>query len=163
MTVFRFTPYTPKPGRRPREGVVASMAVVVLAATLGACDAPRQLPPDPRSTEYGVSAAPGRLSALEGDLSDGGDPAAGVAAMSRYGCGSCHLIPGVPGADALVGPPLTSWSHRSFIAGHLPNTPENLVHWIVMPQSVDPGNAMPNLGVTDGEARDIAAYLYTLE
>ena len=61
-----------------------------------------------------------------------------------------------------VGPPLTAWSERTVIAGYVPNTPEQLVHWIVMPQSVAPGNAMPNLGVTDDDARDIAAYLYSL-
>ena len=140
--------------------MLSSLAV---AATLGGCNSRQELPPDVRSTEHGVSAAQVRLSSLQGNLSEGGDPRAGVAAISRYGCGSCHMIPGIPGADALVGPPLIKWKQRGFIAGRLPNTPENLVHWIVMPQSIDPGNAMPNLGVTDGEARDIAAYLYTLE
>lgn len=80
-----------------------------------------------------------------------------------YGCGACHTIPGIDGADGLVGPPLTAWSERTFIAGNLANTPENLVGWIVNPQAVEPGTAMPNLGITAEEARNIVAYLYTLE
>jgi len=89
----------------------------------------------------------------------GGDRSAGVDAILHYGCGSCHTIPGVKGANALVGPPLTHWSRRSFVAGKLPNTPPNLEHWVQDPQSVWPGNDMPNLGVTPTDARNIAAYL----
>jgi cytochrome c1 len=92
----------------------------------------------------------------------GGNPAHGPAIAERYGCGSCHTIPGVTGARGLVGPPLLWWSRRTFIAGELPNTPENLVRWIRDPQSVEPHTAMPALGLSDAEARDVAAYLYTL-
>jgi cytochrome c1 len=92
----------------------------------------------------------------------GGDPSRGPAAISKYGCGSCHVIPGVDGANGAVGPPLTDFGARSFIAGEVGNTPENLIHWIEVPQSIEPGTAMPNLGVTEGDARNIAAYLYTL-
>lgn len=62
----------------------------------------------------------------------------------------------------MVGPPLTAWSQRAFIAGEVPNSPEFLMRWIEVPQAIEPGTDMPNLGVTHGEARDIAAYLYTL-
>jgi len=93
---------------------------------------------------------------------DGGDPARGVRALGTYGCGSCHMIPGVDGAKGTVGPPLTAFGRRTYVAGLLPNTQENLVRWIERPQAVSPGNAMPNLGVTERDARDIAAYLYTL-
>jgi cytochrome c1 len=92
----------------------------------------------------------------------GGNPARGPAIAERYGCGSCHTIPGVTGARGHVGPPLLWWSRRTFIAGELPNTPENLVRWIRDPQSVEPQTAMPALGLSDAEARDVAAYLYTL-
>jgi cytochrome c1 len=92
----------------------------------------------------------------------GGNPARGPAIAERYGCGSCHTIPGVTGARGLVGPPHLWWSRRTFIAGELPNTPENLVRWIRDPQSVEPHTAMPALGLSDAEARDVAAYLYTL-
>ena len=91
-----------------------------------------------------------------------GDWRRGQQAIERYGCGSCHVIPGVTGARGLVGPPLINWSQRTVIAGKLPNTEDNLVQWIEDPQGVWPGNDMPNLGVNDAEAHDIAAYLYTI-
>jgi cytochrome c len=95
-------------------------------------------------------------------LIPGGDPARGKAQIVAYGCGSCHVIPGVSGASGLAGPPLTQFAHRAFIAGEVPNNGEFLVRWISVPQAIEPGTAMPNLGVTEGQARDIAAYLYTL-
>lgn len=95
--------------------------------------------------------------------SEVGDVDLGKEAMVTYGCGSCHTIPGVPEANALVGPPLTQWSQRTFIAGQLSNTPDNLVRWIRDPQGVEPGTAMPDLGVSTEEARNIAAYLLELE
>lgn len=93
----------------------------------------------------------------------GGDARRGRQQIVAYGCGSCHTIPGITGANGMVGPPLTSWSQRRIIAGEVTNTPDNLVYWITVPQSIEPGVAMPNLGVSDGQARDIAAYLYTLK
>ena len=92
----------------------------------------------------------------------GGDPARGRASLDGFGCGACHQIPGVKGANGLVGPPLMMFARRAYIAGQLPNTPENLIRWIRDPQGVEPGTAMPNLGVGDATARDMAAYLYTL-
>lgn len=83
-------------------------------------------------------------------------------AMRDYGCSSCHTIPGVRGAHSLVGPPLTAFAHRRFIGGRVPNSPETLVHWIRNPQSLKPGTAMPNLGVSEQDALNMAAYLYTL-
>ncbi len=92
----------------------------------------------------------------------GGRPALGVAAIDRYGCGTCHVIPGIRTARGKTGPPLSDFSDRAYIAGALPNRPEHLVRWIRDPQSVEPGTAMPNLGVSDADARHIASYLYTL-
>ncbi len=80
--------------------------------------------------------------------------------ITSYGCGSCHSIPGVAGADAMIAPRLDRFYQQTYIAGTLPNTAENLAKWIQDPQSVKPGTAMPNLGVRDSEARDIVAYLY---
>jgi cytochrome c len=91
----------------------------------------------------------------------GGDPHRGAAAIRAYGCGSCHTIPGVRGASGMVGPPLTALAHRAYIAGVLPNTPENLVRWIQNPPSIDSKTAMPNVGVTRQDAIDIAGYLYS--
>lgn len=92
----------------------------------------------------------------------GADPTKGRRAIERFGCGSCHSIPGVEGARARVGPPLSGLATRARLAGDLPNTPGNLVRWLENPQEVEPGSVMPDLGVGTREARDIAAYLYTL-
>lgn len=92
----------------------------------------------------------------------GGDPTLGKAAIEEYACFACHSIPGIDRADAYVGPPLDAWADRRFIAGKLPNEPDNLISWIVNPQAIEPGTAMPTIGVSEEEARHIAAYLYTL-
>jgi cytochrome c2 len=92
----------------------------------------------------------------------GGKVIRGAAAIRAYGCGSCHTIGGIPGASGLVGPKLDGLAARSFIAGVLPNTGENLVRWIQDPRALAPKTAMPDLGVAERDARDIAAYVYTL-
>jgi len=93
----------------------------------------------------------------------GGDPQAGSAAVGRYGCGSCHVIPGIAGANAQVGPPLAGLRLRTYVAGNLPNNADNLMHWIRHPLSVRPNSAMPELGVSADDARNIAALLYSLK
>jgi mono/diheme cytochrome c family protein len=92
----------------------------------------------------------------------GGNPQRGRAAIVDRNCGACHTIPGVREAQGKVGPPLFWWSRRGLIAGEVPNTPANLVQWVRNPQSIEPNTAMPALGLSDGEARDVAAYLFTL-
>ncbi len=82
--------------------------------------------------------------------------------MSQYGCNGCHRIPGITGAEVDVGPPLAGIARRQLIAGQIANTPETMVRWIRNPQNVDALTAMPNLGVTEHDARDIAAFLATL-
>lgn len=94
-----------------------------------------------------------------GDL---GDAHHGKQLIQSYDCGACHMIPGVHDARGKVGPPLLFFSERTMIAGELPNTPPNLTRWIQHPKQVEPNTAMPDLGVTQDEANDIAAYLYTL-
>lgn len=86
--------------------------------------------------------------------------ASGRRLIASYGCGTCHNIPGVPGADSMAGPPLKCFYQRTYIAGRLANNKENLVKWIRRPQEIEPGNAMPDLGVSEEEASDIADYLY---
>jgi cytochrome c1 len=93
---------------------------------------------------------------------EGGDPVRGALAIDAYGCGACHTIPGIPGADATVGPPLAAMARRGYVAGVLPNTPDHLIRWIRNPRAVDPRTAMPDLGVSAAEARDMAAYLYSV-
>lgn len=92
----------------------------------------------------------------------GGDPDRGRIYTERYGCGFCHVIPGIEGANGQVGAPLTHFARRRYIAGALLNESENLVRWLVDPQAVEPGTAMPALGIPEAHARDIAAYLYTI-
>lgn len=108
------------------------------------------------------------LSSCSGDVNGVPEPrwapagniANGRHLIASYGCGSCHTIPGVPGANATAAPPLKCFYLRTYIAGRLANTKENLVQWIQHPQQIDPGNAMPDLGVSEKEASDIADYLY---
>ena len=102
------------------------------------------------------------VEAREAAAMTGGDPARGPDLMRKYGCQSCHTIPGVVGADGLVGPPLAGIASRSYIGGVLPNAPANMLRWIEDPKKVDSLTAMPNVGVTPSDARHIAAYLYTL-
>lgn len=97
------------------------------------------------------------------EASTGGDPERGVAVIRDVGCGSCHMIPGIRSANGRVGPPLTFFASRTYIAGRVPNTPSNLVLWIENPPAIDPKTAMPSLGLSEQQARDAAAYLYTLQ
>ena len=88
---------------------------------------------------------------------------AGRAEMTRYACGSCHVIPGVERADGMVGPPLTHFASRLMIAGAVPNNRQNLERFLQSPQSMVKGGVMPDMGVTAGQARTIAAYLGELD
>jgi cytochrome c1 len=91
-----------------------------------------------------------------------GNVAAGAVAMRTYGCSACHIIPGIEGPRGTVGPPLDHLANRIYLAGQLPNNPANLVHWIERPHDIHPDTVMPNMDLPDRDARDIAAYLYTL-
>jgi mono/diheme cytochrome c family protein len=96
------------------------------------------------------------------DVRIGGDPIRGIAVIEQSSCGACHTIPGVRGAHGMAAAPLIFFSRRTFIAGEVPNTPENLVRWVRSPQSIEARTAMPAVGLSDQQARDVAAYLYTL-
>jgi len=91
-----------------------------------------------------------------------GDADRGARAIRAVGCGGCHIIPGIAGANGLAGPPLNLMGRRIFLAGLLRNTPDNMVTWLREPQRIVPGNAMPNTGLSEEQARNITAYLYTL-
>jgi cytochrome c oxidase assembly factor CtaG/cytochrome c2 len=99
---------------------------------------------------------------LDGCARSDPDAQRGAQLIDQYGCGACHTIPGIRGADGVVGPPLTHWSQRSYIAGLMPNDPDNLAMWISHPQHVLPGVGMPEMGVSEQDARYISAYLYTI-
>jgi cytochrome c1 len=132
---------------RTRAKYLLPITLVALASWLAACS--------PTSFAAQISGAP-----LQGVA--GGDPRRGATAIQSYGCGACHSIPGIAGADTFVGPPLNNWAERQYIAGKLPNQPQFLIEWVRNPQAIEPGSAMPDMGVTEQEARDISAYLYSL-
>jgi cytochrome c len=92
-----------------------------------------------------------------------GNPEQGKNLIRNFGCGSCHEIPGVQGADGTTAPSLRAFSKRSYVAGVVENSMDNLVHWIQNPPEVDHLTAMPNVGVKEPEAKDIASYLFTLK
>ncbi|MGY6501446.1 MAG: c-type cytochrome [Acidimicrobiales bacterium] len=127
-----------------------------------------------RSSRAVVTAALGCMALLLGACADGssrprspalvseGNAEVGREVIVETGCGSCHRIPGIPNANALVGPPLDSWSRRSFIAGTLSNNEENLSRWLADPQEIRPGSAMPDLDLSDDQVADVVAYLFTL-
>lgn len=100
--------------------------------------------------------APEEVAAVKGDAGNG------KLALQQYACTTCHHIPGMVGSAAWVGPPLDGIAGRTYLAGRLPNSPENMVRWIRDPKSVSPATLMPDLGVTEQHARDMAAYLYLL-
>jgi cytochrome c len=90
----------------------------------------------------------------------GGDPVRGARMISQRGCAACHDIPGIRPSGAKVGPSLEGLATRPFLAGQIRNRPDHLIRWIMDPQAIEPGTAMPDLGVGEAEARDIATYLY---
>lgn len=93
----------------------------------------------------------------------GGDRDRGLAAIVRVGCDACHEVPGVRGLHGRLAPPLADFAHRAVIAGVVPNNPANLTRWLLDPPKISPRTAMPALELTGQEARDVAAYLYTLD
>lgn len=110
----------------------------------------------PRPAQAPEVSAPPEQEALPGNAT------AGKQALHQYLCATCHVIPGIVGANRSVGPPLAGIANRQYIAGVLPNTPANMLRWLRQPTKVDPLSAMPDLGVSEQDARDIAAFLYTL-
>lgn len=98
----------------------------------------------------------------DAELITGGDVQHGKHLVRSYGCGACHTIHDAPGATGTVGPPLDGVALRTYLAGHVANNVPNMIRWVRHPQALEPGVAMPEMGVTETDARDLAAYLYTL-
>ena len=117
--------------------------LALVAMTCAACDS-RPVPPALPSGE-----SPGNIIR-------------GKNLLAQYQCGACHVIPDVPVARGIAGPPLGDFGRRSYIAGHVPNNAEMLAQWIVNPRSLVPNTTMPSMGVSPDDARDMAAYLHTL-
>jgi cytochrome c2 len=89
-----------------------------------------------------------------------GEPDKAQNAISQYGCAACHDIPGVHSPGGLAGPSLSGIAQRLYVGGAIENTPENLVRWIVNPKQINAKTAMPVTGISESEARNVAAYLY---
>jgi cytochrome c2 len=104
----------------------------------------------------GCDDQPADLPAVSGDIKHG------MQLIRQNSCGACHQIPGIDNANGFVGPPLNGVGRRIYIAGVERNTPQAMIAWLQNPQAIVPGNAMPNMGLGEQDARDIAAYLYTL-
>jgi cytochrome c len=113
------------------------------------------------TTGPGCGLEEGAPSAAGAAQLTGGDPTRGREYLNAYGCDACHTISGIPEAHGRVGPPLSGLYGRLYLAGVLPNTPDNMVLWIRNPPGIDSTTAMPYLGVPEQTARDMAAYLYT--
>lgn len=130
-----------------RNNIVATVAALVIVAVCGAIYA------NHRFAQLDIR--------HRAEVLTGGNPDRGRMLFIAKGCGGCHAIDGVRQATGLVGPPLTGIAERTIIAGKLANNPANLQSWISTPQSIIPGNAMPDLPMSTAEARDITAFLYT--
>ena len=133
-----------------RRGLLIGLLVVAVVGAIGLSFAANEVESD-------------RRLAARVRVMTAGDPDAGHTAIQRRPCGGCHEIPGVPGARGNVGPSLAHFAGRAYIGGRAQNTPDNLIVWIQNPHLFDPRSAMPPMGIGEAEARDIAAYLYTLE
>lgn len=90
------------------------------------------------------------------------EPAAGLAVIRATGCGACHTIPGLSWPEGRVGPPLAGFARSTLIAGALPNRPDVLARYVRNAPSLIPGSTMPAIPMTEEDARNVAAYLYTL-
>lgn len=120
-----------------RPGIASTVALVVALAGCGA---------EPQERSYA-----------------GGRAETGAELIRHYGCGSCHHIPGIASADGNVGPPLDGIAARAYLGGVVPNHFETMVKWLLGPRQFDPLSAMPDVGLDEQQARDIAAYLYTMQ
>ncbi|HYD80299.1 MAG TPA: c-type cytochrome [Paucimonas sp.] len=107
----------------------------------------------------GCADAPGVMQGLPA----GASIERGREAIRRHGCVACHAIPGIAGPASNVGPPLAQVARRAYIGGVVPNVPADMIRWLRDPPGVDPRTAMPDMGISEPEAADIAAYLYTLD
>lgn len=104
----------------------------------------------------GDSTAPARTIA-------GADPGRGLAVVQRVGCAACHEISGIDWPQGAAGPSLKGFGASPMIAGRFPNQPDVLIAWLIDAPSLAPETGMPPMPLTEAEARDVAAWLYTLD
>ncbi len=87
---------------------------------------------------------------------------AGSQLFISKGCVNCHAVNGVNTYNR-TGPNLSFIGSRTSIAaGLLANTPENMIRWLRYTDTIKPGVAMPNLGLSQEEAVQLTAYLESL-
>jgi cytochrome c2 len=134
--------------------MASSLKFVLGLLAIGALATPVSLSVQKRQTD--------KRARVNAEQLTGGDTMRGKASFTARGCGACHEVTGLPGAHGQVGPALDGLAARATVAGRLSNRPSNLVVWLQHPHAVIPGVGMPELGLGPGEARDIAAFLYTL-
>jgi len=132
----------------PRRAVNVAVSCIALGVALALAGAGANYVRDQQKKSY------------NGKQMTGGDPDKAQNAIKQYGCAACHDIPGVRSPGGLAGPSLSSISQRLYVGGAVENTPDNLVRWIVNPKAFSARTAMPITGISEGEARDVAAYLY---
>jgi cytochrome c1 len=148
-------------------GRASKIAILVggLAAVVGIAACTPETSPIRR-----VYAETGPLPVLTPAPNVQGDPARGRALFTDgsiiqpSGCATCHTVRGVPQATGVAGPNLTNVTIRPTLAGdsNIPMNPDNLVRWIMNPQALKQGALMPSLGVSEAQARDLTAFLYSL-
>lgn len=154
--------------RLPDEDLWALVAFVGRLPQMAPTDyaaATRQIQPGGASRDPGAARVDGcgfSQAQRDAPAQRGPDLERGRTALSQYACAACHTIPGVTSSAPQVGPPLAGLARRSLIAGKLANTPDNMVRWLRDPRTVDPLTSMPDLEVSETDARDMAAYLATL-
>lgn len=93
----------------------------------------------------------------------GGNIARGEDLVRTHGCVACHSVPGMASVDNGYGPGLDGFADRRLIGGSAENEPDTLIQFLMSPRSVNPDTAMPTIGLSEEEARDIATWLYTLD
>lgn len=126
------------------------LLTILLPILLAACN------PSETATQTTSSAQPPPAVAGNADR--------GKQAAVQFGCGVCHVIPGIEGAEGALGPTLAGVASRPAISdGVVPNTPDNLTNYILRPASMNPQSRMPPMGVSAAEAQDITAFLMTLK
>ncbi len=153
-----------KPGTAmPKLGLTDAEATDIAAflSSLGGASAPTSAP---AAAPVGGAATAPAAPAAQTNPPAKGDPAKGKELIAGKGCGGCHTIPGVAGANGAVGPNLQDVGSKSKIAGGAVDvkSQDDLKKWVMDPPSLKPGTAMPKLGLTDAEATDIAAFLRSL-
>ena len=138
--------------RRAPPVVLALLAAWLVPACAGSALAT----PTPHPGVGGESVAP-----LTPAPNVAGDPENGRKLVMAKGCAGCHTVAGVPGAAGVAGPVLNNVVLRPTLAGQVPSSPDNMVRWLLDPPAMKPDTTMPRLGLTEGEARDLAAFLYS--